>query len=103
MDTDFFSLDFSELFLKKHGKNIYDNICNKIVNEINGNCNSQYISIVFKIAFLYFFGLNQKGIQKLINDYYPKQNIDIQEILLKHNNSILEINKYLQDTMENEK
>lgn len=102
MDTDFFSLDFSELFLNKHGEKIYTNICNMIKNEFN-NCNNEYISIVFKVAFLCFFGLDKQGSQKLINDYYPGKNINVSEILLNHNNSISEIKKYLQNTMENEK
>lgn len=103
MNVDFFEADFSELFLNKHGKEIYNKIKNKIMKENKQNCDEEYISIVFKIAFLSFFGLEENGIQNLINDYYSMKNIDTRAIIKQHKTSISEIKKYLKFTNDTEK
>lgn len=103
METDFLKLDFREMFLNKHGKDIYNEIENIIINESKIDYDKEYISIIFKIALLAFWGLDTDGIQKLINDYYPLQKIDIVELMKKHKISISEISKYLKFTLDTEK
>ena len=54
---DFFDMNFSTLFLDKHGKEIFEKISKQITQEKIDICDNNYIEIVFKIAFLDFFGL----------------------------------------------
>lgn len=99
---DFFEMDFSKLFLEKHGKKIFDDIVDKIKIENNNTCDLEYVSIVFKIAFLDFFKLKDSDIQSLINDIYTNQQINVNRILIIHNESISIIKNYLKDTIEKE-
>ena len=87
-------------YLDKHGKEIFDYISNTIKVEAPSNDDSFYISIVFKIEFLDFFGLNELGMQKKKKKIYPDIKIDVKEILLLHKESISIIKKYLQNTMD---
>ena len=93
-------MDFSKLFLDKHGKVIFEEVTNKINEEKTEECNLEYISIVFKIAFLDFFGLDKTSIQKLINSIYNDKTINIENILSLHMVSVETIKKYLQFTMD---
>ena len=97
---DFFEMDFSKLFLNKHGKTVFEDITNKIKQEKMSECNLEYISIVFKIAFLDFFGLDKLAMQKLIDSIYVDKQIDVKNILLHHRKSISIIKMYLQSTTD---
>lgn len=96
---DFFEMDFSKLFLEKHGNKIFDDIVSVIKKEKVDKCDLEYISIVFKIAFLDFFKLKNSDIQTLTNELYSKDLINVDEILTIHNESINLIKDYLKDTM----
>ena len=72
---DFFYMNFSELFLEKHGKSNFDNIQKQIIQEKSTGYNGSYIEVIFKIAFLEFFGLAPNEIKKMIEDIMPDQNL----------------------------
>ena len=95
---DFFVMKFSELFCEKHGEQLFNNICNKIVLENNNN-SKEYIELVFKFAFFDFFGLDILTIKNLIKDTMLIQDVNIEEIKSVHKYSIQEIQKYLQSAM----
>ena len=103
METDFFNMDFSELFMNKHGKIIFNNICDMIKIETINQVNNNYIQIIFKLAFLEFFELPNESIIKMMDKYYPNANININELFTKHRNSINAIKEYLKTTNEKEK
>jgi len=97
---DFFDMDFSKLFLNKHGKEIFNYISDTIKNEASTNTTQAYINIIFKLALLDFLGLDKLSIQKLIDNIYPDKKTDIKELLLLHKKSISIIKKHLQNTMD---
>ena len=103
METDFFNMDFSQLFMNKHGEKIFNDICNMIKIETTTKINNDYIPIVFKLAFLEFFELPNESIIKLIEKYYSNNKLDFNNVLLTHRNSINKIKKYLKTTNEKEK
>lgn len=96
---DFFNMDFSKLFLDKHGKEAFDNISNKIKAEKASECSSDYISIVFKTAFLSFFGFEENQIKNMLDDIYKNNQINVKEILNIHSKSINLIKEYLKSNM----
>lgn len=96
---DFFEMNFSELFSKKHSKEIFENIVKQITKEKQKNCNNEYIEKVFKFAFLDHIGLKDNEIKKMLEDIL-KCEVDIEEIRNIHKSSIYEIKKYLQDSMD---
>ncbi len=98
---DFFDMNFSTLFLEKHGKANFDNIKKKIIQEHSINYNDLYIEIIFKIAFLEFFGLTLNEIKKMIQDIMPGQQVNIESLNSTHKESISAIQKYLQVATEN--
>ena len=98
---DFFYMNFSELFLEKHGKSNFDNIQKQIIQENSTGYNDSYIEVIFKIAFLEFFGLAPNEIKKMIEDIMPDQKINIEDLFFKHKESISIIQKYLQVATEN--
>ena len=61
---DFFDMNFSTLFLEKHGQPVFDEICNEIKKENS----STDIEIVFKISLFDFWGLKCSEIDKMIKD-----------------------------------
>ena len=61
---DFFDMNFSTLFLEKHGQLVFDEICNEIKKENS----STDIELVFKISLLDFWGLKCSEIDKMIKD-----------------------------------
>ena len=87
------SIDFSEIFLRKHGKKVFLNISNQIKKEYKGNCDTQYIKNVFAIAFLTYIGVDDINKIYLLGDI-PK-NIDIKNIQDIHKKSILQIQNYI--------
>lgn len=64
---DFFDMNFSTLFLEKHGKDRYDKIFRQIIQE-KSTANDDYIESLFKVAYLDFFGLDNDSINKMIKD-----------------------------------
>lgn len=97
---DFFSMDFSKLFLDKHGKEIFDDISNKIKEERGCECTEEYISIVFKIAFLSFFGFNEVQAQKLLDDLDKNNKTNVKEVFSIQSNSISIIKEYLESNID---
>lgn len=98
---DFFGVKFSILFLEKHGKKAFDNICTQIIQEghiIIENCNV-YIEIIFKIAFLDFFGLGNDVIKSIIEDIMSCGKVNVYKLKIIHKEPINEIQKYLQSAM----
>ena len=61
---DFFDMNFSTLFSDKHGKEIFEKINKQIIQEKPDICDKNYTEVVFKIAFLDFFGLTDWQIKK---------------------------------------
>lgn len=100
---DFFDMNFSKLFLERHGKLVYDKIEKQIIQENSTRYNDDYIEIIFKIAFLDFFGLNLNETKKMIEDIMPDQQVNIEEISSIHKASITKIQEYLRKATENTK
>ena len=65
---DFFDMNFSTLFLEKHGKEKFDKIVKQIIQENSNEHDNNYIEILFKIDYLEFFGLDNFAIDKMIKD-----------------------------------
>ncbi len=97
---DFFDMNFSELFLEQHGKLVYDKIEKQIIQEKSTRYNDDYIEIIFKVAFLGFFGLNLNETKKMIEDIMPGQQVNIEEISSIHKESITKIQEYLRKAIE---
>ena len=84
----FFDMNFSELFFEKHGKTVFNNIVKQIKEENHGIGDSKYIELVFKVAFLEFFKMENQGIKELITDAMEEKDIDIIRTKNTHKNSI---------------
>lgn len=97
---DFFNMDFSKLFLDKHGEVVYNKIIDEIIKEDANKIDNTSIEIIFKVAFFSFFGLKNTEIKYLIEDFMQVQNVNIKGIKNKHKNSIKEINKCLKEVMD---
>lgn len=98
---DFLDMNFSTLFLERHGKLVYDSIDKQIMKE-NSTCyNKEYVEIIFKIAFLSFWRLTTNEIEKMVEHFIPGKQIDIEEINSIHKKSISKIQKYLRDATKN--
>lgn len=65
---DFFDMNFSSLFLEKHGKEKFDKIVKQIIQENSNEHDNNYVEILFKVAYLEFFGLDSFAIDKMIKD-----------------------------------
>ncbi len=65
---DFFDMNFSTLFLEKHGKEKFDKIVKQIIQENSNEHDNNYVEILFKVAYLEFFGLDGFAIDKMIKD-----------------------------------
>lgn len=100
---DFFDMNFSELFLERHGKLVYDNINKQIIQENSTRYDEKYVEIIFKVAFLSFWGLDPNEAKKMIEDIMPGQQVDIEKINYTHRESISKIQKYLQKATEHPK
>lgn len=93
---DFFDMNFCTLFLEKHGKLAFKDIEKHIIQESSIYYNHEYIEVIFKIAFLQFFGLAPNEIKKMIKDIMPGQQINVENLFSKHKKSISTIQKYLE-------
>ena len=89
-------LDFSKLFLKKHGEQVFQDICNQIRGEYNGNCDTNYIDTVFTVAFISYFGVTD--ISKIYLLGGISKDIDIKNIQVIHKKSISIIQNYIENT-----
>lgn len=92
-------IDFSEIFFRKHGKKVFLNISNQIKEEYKSKCDTQYIKIVFAIAFLTYIGLDDINKIHLLGNI-PKS-IDIKDILSIHKDSISQIKNYISNNNKN--
>uniref|UniRef100_UPI003FEFB428 hypothetical protein n=1 Tax=Candidatus Merdicola sp. TaxID=3085652 RepID=UPI003FEFB428 len=91
-------IEFSKIFLKKHGNRAFKNITNQIKSECGNNCNSNYINAIFTIAFLTYIGVFDKKRICILGGISKDENIeDLKKI---HKNSIFQIQKYIQATNE---
>lgn len=88
-------IDFSEIFLRKHGK-VFKDITNQIKLENKSSCDKKYVDIVFAVAFLTYIGLDDTNKVYLLGDI-PK-NIDIESIQKIHKKSISKIQEYIEVT-----
>ncbi len=86
-------IDFSEIFFRKHGDKIFQDISNKIKEESKNNCEIQYIRVVFTIAFLTYISVDDINKIRLLGNI-PKT-IDIKDIQKIHKDSISQIQKYI--------
>lgn len=93
---DFLDMNFNELFMKKHGKKVFNQIKNQIMQECFKQVSNEYIEMIFKIAYLNFWGISNMIIKQIIKDVLPNQQINVQEIQNIHKISIDNIQKYLQ-------
>ena len=89
-------LDFSKLFFKKHGKQVFQDICNQIRGEYNGDCDTNYIDTVFTVAFISYFGVTD--ISKIYLLGGISKDIDIKNIQVIHKKSISIIQNYIENT-----
>ncbi len=89
-------LDFSKLFFKKHGKQVFQDICNQIRVEYNGNCDASYIDTVFTVAFISYFGVTDISKMRLLGGI--SKDINIKNIQKIHKKSISIIQNYIENT-----
>lgn len=99
---DFLNMKFSTLFLEKHGKEDFEKINKRILQEkqlLTAN-SDDYIEVVFKIAFLDFFGLDNDVIKRMIENIMNYHQVNVEQMKNIHKNSISKIQKYLQSAMD---
>lgn len=92
---DFFDMNFSTLFLEKHGKNIYESICNKVKLECPDIYTQKYLEIIFDVACLSSWGMSNSQISKFLKNIKNINNININTVKRIHKKSIKEIEKYI--------
>lgn len=91
-----FIQNFVNLFLEKHGKVIYEQICTKIKNEAPSNYNNEYLKNVFLVALISYWGMNDTQITKFLRDNANIDKINVTEIKNTHKEPIKEIQKYIE-------
>lgn len=96
---DFLNMDFSTLFLEKHGRATFDNITKQIKIENSNKYSQDYVEVVFKFALLDFWGLREYQIKRMLEDIISDQKINIVEIKSIHKQSVAKIKKYLQSEL----
>lgn len=97
---DFFNMNFSTLFLEKHGRKNFDKINKQIELERHKKCDNNYYEIIYKIAFFDFFGLTDYQTKNIIKDFMGYKNININLIKNIHRQSIIQIQVYLQSALD---
>ena len=65
-----------------------------------GDNSDDYIEVVFKIAFLDFFGLDNDVIKRMIENIMNYHQVNVEQMKKIHKNSISKIQKYLQSAMD---
>ena len=89
-------INFKELFLKKHGEQVFKDIVKQIKVEYNGDCDISYIDIVFTVAFISYFGVTDTNKIHLLGGI--SKDIDIKNIQVIHKKSISIIQNYIENT-----
>lgn len=89
-------INFRERFYKKHGEKIFKDIVKQIKREYNGNCDINYIDIIFTVAFISYFGVTDTGKIRLLGGI--SKNIDIKSIQKIHKKSISIIQNYIENS-----
>ena len=89
-------INFKELFLKKHGEQVFKDIVKQIKVEYNGDCDISYIDIVFTVAFISYFGVTDINKIRLLGGI--SKEIDIKNIQVIHKKSISIIQNYIENT-----
>ena len=89
-------INFKELFLKKHGEQVFKDIVKQIKVEYNGNCDISYIDTVFTVAFISYFGVTDINKIRLLGGI--SKEIDIKNIQVIHKKSISIIQNYIENT-----
>lgn len=89
-------INFRERFYKKHGEKIFKDIVKQIKREYNGNCDINYIDIIFTVAFISYFGVTDTGKIRLLGGI--SRDIDIKSIQKIHKKSIRVIQNYIEDS-----
>ena len=89
-------LDFKELFIKKHGEQVFKDIVKQIKVEYNGDCDISYIDTVFTVAFISYFGVTDINKIRLLGGI--SKEIDIKNIQVIHKKSISIIQNYIENT-----
>lgn len=100
---DFFNMNFSELFAEKHGKQLFNDISNKILIENSNKNNPECIELVFKVAFFDFWGMDDTTAKRIIEDIMSVKDINVTEIKEIYKNSIKEIQKCLESATNTKK
>ena len=90
-------IKFSEIFYKKHGNKIFQDIINEIKLETKENVNSNYIDIVFMIAFFTYFGVTDINKICLLGNLDKNKCNDVKNIKELHKNSIFTIQRHIQN------
>lgn len=88
-------INFKELFVKKHGKQVFKDIVKQIKVEYNGNCDISYIDTIFTVAFISYFGVTDISKIRLLGGI--SKDIDIKDIQKVHKKSI----SVIQNSIEN--
>ena len=89
-------INFKELFLKKHGEQVFKDIVKQIKVEYNGDCDISYIDTVFTVAFISYFGVTDINKIRLLGGI--SKEIDIKNIQVIHKKSISIIQNYIENT-----
>lgn len=89
-------INFSELFYKKHGEKVFQDITNQIKSEYNDKCDANYIDNVFMIAFVTYLGVNDISKIRLLGSI--SKDINIKNIQNIHRKSISLIQNYIENT-----
>lgn len=97
---DFFNMNFSTLFLEKHGIKKFNQVNKQIELEMQNKYDNNYYEIIYKIAFLDFFGLQNFQIENLIKHFMNYKSININLIKKVHKKSINQIQNYLQSALD---
>lgn len=96
-----FEFNFSDLFIKKHGYNVYIKIKKIMTEEVREELLNDYIVMVFNIAYAKYIGIHENRIADFIKDILGGEEISnsaVKNILEKHQQSIKEILKYIKST-----
>ena len=89
-------INFKELFLKKHGEQVFKDIVKQIKVEYNGDCDISYIDIVFTVAFISHLGITDTSKIRLLGNISKK--FDIVHIQIIHKKAISLIQNYIENT-----
>ena len=89
-------INFRELFVKKHGNKVFQDIVNQIKEEYNYKCDTSYIDIVFTVAFISHLGITDTSKIRLLGNISKK--FDIVHIQTIHKKAISLIQNYIENT-----